>query len=544
MKRKWMKLLGIGLTALLAAGSVLAEEPVITVIEEDATAASDTDEGSTFVYYGPYEVSDRVYEAPDSAYPQLLTRHHYRSEWSDAQSRTLAYAAWDTPELENADRYATLNEALLQMEEEEGAEADSEYTELADWADQYLDQSEDTSYYQMYDYTSDMKLRRADTQFISLVYIKYRYSGGAHGYTWYAAHTFDVSSGEELALTDIITDPQQLKDVLYDELKEAYPDLSGLQENADYDYWSDIQTEDLVWTLENGTVTFYFAAYSLGAYAEGPQFVSVAVQDYPELFNDRVKQADADGVTELLNGAAAHADVDNDGAPDTVEVESIYSEDGYSCAGISVSVNGQTLVQDAYYYDLTSQLIRYEGRTYLYVFTVSDNDYEQLTVFELSAAGAVCAGTVDYGPLSWSDNESDGSRSENITDPAYFRLMARTSVLGTASVFNEFSVGEDGLPVKKTDELYETMQLRLKTRQEISGTLLDASSGETVLTEQQAVIPSGEMVTVIAVGEGDYADILSDEGVYLRIPIESETYPITSGGIDTEELFEGIMYAG
>lgn len=66
-----------------------------------------------------------------------------------------------------------------------------------------------------YEYKCSVSVARGDTAVLSLIYDIYTYSGGDHGYTSRTARCFDTQTGNELALEDISSDVETLKEFLY-----------------------------------------------------------------------------------------------------------------------------------------------------------------------------------------------------------------------------------------------------------------------------------------------------------------------------------------
>lgn len=102
------------------------------------------------------------------------------------------------------------------------------------------------------------------------------YRGGAHGMLWRCSYTFDLHTGEELTLSDIIgNSEEELKEIVIQYFTDCF------NENPDV-YWSDaIETVsqrigfDSYFYLTNAGVVFYYEPYALACFAEGFQQVTI-----------------------------------------------------------------------------------------------------------------------------------------------------------------------------------------------------------------------------------------------------------------------------
>lgn len=526
--KTWMCLMG---TILMLTGSLAVPFAANDTAAEETVAVDS-------------EISEKLKtELPESVRPQIVTGRRYLGEWSEEYSVQLATANWDTAELMNTAQYPALHEALKTLAATQNEAAQERYQTYLTYAKEDLEGGMSTENFATGTYTSDIKVRRADETVSSFLTIHTAYNRGPHGSTWHEAHTFRSATGEELRVKDIVTDTDRLLAVLHDTLKAAYPELSGLQEEPMYDYWGDVTADNLVWTMEADTVTFYFDAERLGIYAEGPQTIALAFADYPDLFVSDLASTSEVKSCEIAQGESVRMDVDGDGTLDTVALSASWGE--YSnISGITVSVNDQTYTQDIYGYTLDGVVLKHAGGTYLITEVSMDNDYREHQIFNLSGGSPSFVDAVSYGTMSWYDEQERVLYQEHVMDPSDFRWQARTDVLGTSSVFGRFFLGEDGRPVCRFDELYYCYNRVLTTRQEVSGEQVTYEENKVTLTGNTVSLSAGTKITLIGTDNTSYVDVRTEDGVYVRIPVDMTAYPFSSNGIDVEDLFAGILYAG
>ncbi len=120
-----------------------------------------------------------------------------------------------------------------------------------------------------------------DGTYISFLSQNYDYTGGAHGMPYWIGYVFNLQTGEELSLPDIIEiDDITLKELvtkyftkMYDEEPEAY---WGNAVDTVYEYTN---LESPFYLNEEGIV-FYFGPYDLAPYAGGFQEIMVPYSEF------------------------------------------------------------------------------------------------------------------------------------------------------------------------------------------------------------------------------------------------------------------------
>ena len=115
-----------------------------------------------------------------------------------------------------------------------------------------------------------------DGRYLSFVQQNYEYSGGAHGMPFWNGYTFDLETGEQLQLSDIVeNDDLQIKEIVtgyFEQMYEKEPDA----------YWDDAvdvvreyaSLQSPFYLSEEGIV-FYYGPYELAPYAGG--FIEIVI---------------------------------------------------------------------------------------------------------------------------------------------------------------------------------------------------------------------------------------------------------------------------
>jgi Protein of unknown function (DUF3298). len=125
----------------------------------------------------------------------------------------------------------------------------------------------DESYFEAGETTSEVESVFIKDSVISIVKIDYIYGGGAHGVSYYDIKNFDITTGEELKLEDIIkTDAHSaLMELFYEQCDSPFDDAwtdedkAKAAETLTIETASVFLTEESAWVLWNDQYTFFYA---------------------------------------------------------------------------------------------------------------------------------------------------------------------------------------------------------------------------------------------------------------------------------------------
>lgn len=110
---------------------------------------------------------------------------------------------------------------------------------------------------------------------ISIMQTGYFYSGGAHGMPYRISHTFDLNTGKELKLTDIMKGSKtQIKNKIVDAFQKKLNNFEGAFDNAMTTVKKSADTNSPFY-LQKNKITFYYGPYDLAPYAAG--FVEASI---------------------------------------------------------------------------------------------------------------------------------------------------------------------------------------------------------------------------------------------------------------------------
>lgn len=126
-------------------------------------------------------------------------------------------------------------------------------------------------------------------ELVSLSCQLYEYSGGAHGNTVITGRNFELAKDgkpRELGLWDILDKSPKVIDSLSESLIAALrrQGASSITEGEISDFKDELASNELSFTVLPAGLAFYFAPYSVGAYAEGSFRVVLASRELTGLF--------------------------------------------------------------------------------------------------------------------------------------------------------------------------------------------------------------------------------------------------------------------
>ena len=383
------------------------------------------------------------------------------------------------------------------------------------------------------------------------------YPGAAHGTVGYTGYNLVTANGESITLEDVFTDPAALKPAIARNLR-AQADGSSVEDADDLlQYYFDEGKDDLTWVIDQDGVTFLFAPSSIAPYAMGTLESKICFDRDPSLFTGNYG-ASGDGYVKTMSPYTEMAvDLDGDGSEEKLSVTGVYEEgneiDAYS--GIRVSVGDRVCTTDLYCYSMQPRLVHTEdGRNYVYVVTSSDNDYPELTVFEIKDNVPALVGTMEGTGFAlgfypyYEDGEYKPEQSYTLRypliDPSKFALGTRMQLMSTYSGRRYYKVGADGMPVPLTDYYEIDTDITLTSLVPVKAEVVDLLTEEA--TGEEKEIPVGTKLDLWRTNGIDTVDLRTDDmeaGEAFRVKVETGDGQ-TVNGIRLNEAFDGTVFGG
>ena len=498
MKLKKIKGIALIMTAMLLLGGCGQKNAETGESLPDKETRTGTEDGSPTGTLPGDTLPEETGEDNGRTEEAVLPLHLIKGEQSDSYykdddySNKLVEMKYGVIALTGEDekRYPELAQVLKKLSEENKNTILTDYENLKSQAEDDLKAAKEGGYevYTPYSTECSFYVNRADNRVLSLGKSGYDYWGGAHGTGYSTGCNYNARTGEELRIQDVVTDVDT---------------FAGLIEAKVYE--SGLTRDDLF-------------------------------LDEEETLKDYILKAAAD---HTLNWEITKADELSVGA----------SMDEYGTyEALKVSMKGVETSKDIWAYSYEPYILHTtDGKNYLYVICGSDNDYRMLEVFDLNGSSAVYVGEVNNCGLRAQllDASSYLYGEELLTDPENFYLESRMEVLSTYSASRKYHVGADGMPVADED-FYQVDASTYEWREALTAKkdvpcVQVAEDGS--VTADNAVIPAGTKLTLYRTDGSNLVDLKAGDTLY-RIEVDHSEWPYTINGVEEEEYFDGIMYAG
>lgn len=461
------------------------------------------------------------------------------SEWSDGTP--LCRSDWQTLALspESAQRFPALATALGELNLETQKWSMNFVVDNLPYARELFEEGDE--YFYGLTHTDTYTVQRADEIILSIRGDQGDYTGGVHPNYGVYGINLDPETGEVVNLSDVLTTTDTLNGILEEKLRAKYPDepFPSLTEML-----ADYEPDAYTWTMNYQGVTVYFSPYEIASYAAGLLSVTLWFDEAPELFRDRYLHAPQQGYAMALPvGYPVEFDLDG---TDAVRDEILISflADEYDMFRPMLTLNDMQLYdEEQYSYEMWPYLVQVEGKHYIYLECMIENDYRILSVYDLNADEIRLVDRV-YGSgfhTLWFEEGAYGvGRTEVFTNPGGFVLDTRLDMLGTMTGTKEYHVDPDsGMPVEDSC-FFELPGDRAPL------TTLVSLEVEIVPEFEPETLPEGTSLWFLRTDGHSYVDMRMEDGRECRITVEAgpEGWERYVNGMPETDCFDGLLYAG
>ena len=467
----------------------------------------------------------------------VSTKMNYMQEWDDTLGKYLC--EYRFPEIrvsvDQEQDYPGLSQAFESWNEERENGIREAYAAALE--DAKVMSNDNPEYFMTFADTRDFLMQRSDSTVVSILEPFSWYGGGVHGSSGYYSHNFDPETGARLRLTDVVTDIDGIERLAEEALKNKYPEMDWSYEREIFYHEND--EDPCIWTLSGRGISFWFGSYAIASYAEGMQNVMIPFEGNETLFNEKYLDVPDSWTMEFPVWDTASVDVNGDGTPEKV---SFWAEryDEYSYDKVQIQVNSVTTGIDTWCYDLDGTFVFADGRTFLYLFMLSDNDYTYLDVFDLSSGTAVRVLETGLGRHFEQRPDGEWGYTQKLTDPDNFILDTRYDILSTSTVCRRYHVGNGGAPEPREPFFHFGFPRTLTVKETFSAVSIDETGNES----GSVSVPAGSVLSFYRTDNETWTDMVLENGSIVRITADSDSWPRLVDGRDIEELFDGVMFAG
>jgi hypothetical protein len=279
----------------------------------------------------------------------------------------------------------------------------------------------------------------------------YTYLGGAHGLGGVTGKNFDVHTGRELKLTDVVKDKRQLAEAIKQQLMFDYPQSSFAQSGgASMKGTVDqlIREDKMLWSLDPRGISFYFNPYLLGSYAEGIFTTTIFFSERPELFVKNV-------ASDIIEWRGPQAYCMELRPYFTMRLSDSPRDEKLFIANdkdrIIIEYCGEKLEDYVNNKEIRPVLVNtFDGKKYLYVDYAEVTNNFRLRVYDLNGASPKFAGEYPMTRLASSPQDQANRKWYIMSDPNefYMRSTKDTNLVPLKRL--TCRVGKNGTP-----EVYE-----------------------------------------------------------------------------------------
>lgn len=320
-------------------------------------------------------------------------------------------------------------------------------------------------------------------------------------YNGYFGYTFDSQTGERLALTDIVTDQEQLPELIAGALEESYQET--LPEGAENMIAELLQDDALTWALGYQGITFYLQPEQIGMDGIRIYQVPVLFAAKPELFVEKYCDVPEYYAMQYDFMEGVTADINHDGKAERIDL------------GNWGNVADKFL--DALVENVCLILISARnGEMFLYLYTDGSFDFEgEAAVYDLSGEEPVYVDT--YGVIE----------RKMLIDPAYVTYqMPDWDMLyggdGLSIIYCISDISETGIPEDNEDTwYYERLNKLYQVEDSIEGRVINADGED---QGESITLTEGMRVMAFRTDRHSYIDFILEDGRLCRIACDDRRY--------------------
>ncbi|MGN0473367.1 MAG: hypothetical protein ACI4F8_11025 [Lachnospiraceae bacterium] len=391
--------------------------------------------------------NNEVIESPEIL--SLKETYATRYEWQDAL--WLLYSEYSNVTMwEGAEQYPKIDRALsetagMQIRSMED-EADNILSFITDMG--MLDG--DLADFETQVSTSNAQVRRADSVVLSYVTDSYADYGFIEDFRSIWGRNYDVQTGKELLLSDVILDMDAIPGIVCKELNSHLWAGEDYPETVVKEYFMNTPEDGISWSLDYNGVTFYFGYDDFTEMSSVGKTATISFAEYPELFNKKYMNVPEAYMVRLQLDYSFFTDLDSDGILEEVNCNGLFNETDrfYTQFGIYTDVNGYYQYEELFAYDYQPYYVKTEdGDHYIYLFC-EENEIRNhvqgqmmLVVYNVNDGVITRVGDMNIAPAY--------IPSDMFLLPLDPNHMLLDNYDSGAQDFEVYKVGKDGMPTLK-----------------------------------------------------------------------------------------------
>lgn len=392
-------------------------------------------------------VKDEVAEAPEIL--SLKETYAARYEWQDAL--WLLYSEYSNVTMwEDAEQYSEIDRVLS---ETAGMQARSMEDEADNILSFILDMGMldgDLTEFETQVSTSNAQVRRADSVVLSYVTDSYADYGFIEDFRSVWGRNYDVQTGKELLLSDVILDMEKVPAIVCKELNNHLWAGMDYPEDVVEEYFKNTPEDGISWSLDYNGVTFYFGYDDFIEMSSVGKTATISFAEYPDLFHKKYMNVPEAYMVRLPLDYSFFTDLDSNGTLEELNCAGLFNETDrfYTQFGVYTDVSGSYQYEELFAYDYQPYYVKTEdGNHYIYLFCEENEignhvqGQMMLVVYNVNGGVLTRVGDMNIGPAYI---PSDMYLLP--LDPNHMRLDNYDSGAQDSEVY---TVGKDGMPTLK-----------------------------------------------------------------------------------------------
>ncbi|MBQ8527497.1 MAG: hypothetical protein IJ429_03400 [Lachnospiraceae bacterium] len=354
---------------------------------------------------------------------------------------------------EGADKYPEMNRTLSEIEGMQTRTLEEEADNMLSFATEMGMLDGDAENFETQISSLDVQVRRADSIVLSYLTDSYADYGFIEDFRGLQGSNYDVQTGKELLLADVITDMETIPAAVLKELNSHLWAGEGYSENVVGDYFKNTPEDGISWTLDYNGVTFYFGDGDLEEPGNGCLSATVSFAEYPELFHEKYTNVPESYMVELPLDHSFFTDLDGDGTLEELNCSGVYNKTDrfYSQLGIYTDSEGSFHYEDLFAYGFQPYYVKTtDGNHYIYLFceeSESGNRQMMLVVYNVNGGALTRIGDMNIAPAYIS--------SDHFVLPLNPNHMLLDNYDSQAQDSEYYMVGADGMPVPEENSIQE-----------------------------------------------------------------------------------------
>ncbi len=392
-------------------------------------------------------VKDEVSETPEIL--SLKETYAARYEWQDAL--WLLYSEYSNVTMwEGAEQYSEIDRVLSETAGMQKRSMEDEADNILSFITDMGMLDGDLTAFETQVSTSNAQVRRADSVVFSYVTDSYADYGFIEDFRSVWGRNYDVQTGEELLLSDVILDMDAVPAIVCKELNNHLWAGLDYPETKVEEYFKNTPEDGISWSLDYNGVTFYFGYDDFTEMSSVGKAATISFAEYPDLFNKKYMNVPDAYMVRLPLDYSFFTDLDSDGTLEELNCAGLFNETDrfYTQFGVYTDVNGSYQYEELFAYDYQPYYVKTEdGNHYIYLFCEENEignhvqGQMMLVVYNVNGGVLTRVSDMNIGPAY--------IPSDMFLLPLDPNHMCLDNYDSGAQDFEVYTVGKDGMPTLK-----------------------------------------------------------------------------------------------